>query len=78
MKRLHSDEVKKINIEIRERQDELKTINKEISDRGHMVFPRMADLEEREEKIATKEEGLRIVEARYKKLYKDEDANCKI
>lgn len=78
LKRLHSDEVKKINVEIRERKDELKTINKEISDRGRIVLPRIADLEERENKIATKEEGLRIVEARYKKLYKDEGANFKI
>lgn len=74
----HSDEVKDMDMEIRDRENELKSVNKEISDRSRVVLPRVAELEEREKEISAKEEGLRVIEARYKKLYQDKGANFKI
>lgn len=74
----HSDGIRDMDMEIRERGNELKAINKEISGRSRIVLPRVADLEERENKVSDKEEGLRIVEARYKKLYQDKGVNFKI
>lgn len=56
----------------------LETIKKDIEEKRKIVIPTIEELDIRAKALDEKEEGLKIIEARYKKLYGEHGANFKV